>query len=157
MLRKPLLLVAVLVSSAPLAATDSSPAGIVRFWDAAGPITPLERAAVVQVPASPAIPATWEIKGVRSTFRVKRSPALLFLVRLPDRVTPSQMQLFHLTGSAARKPYPPQDSWRTVTLSATEAGDSIGLAPVGELVEGEYAFLRAGSNEAYCFGIDPPK
>jgi hypothetical protein len=118
---------------------------------------PLERADLVPVRTSAGIPATWEIKGAHSTFRLKRTPALLFLVRLAEGENPSKIQLFRLTGSAARKPYPQRDSWRTAPLSVTSAGDSVGLAPVGELNEGEYAFVRAGSNEAYCFGVDPPK
>jgi hypothetical protein len=79
----------------------------------------------------------------------------LFLVRLPNGTEASKIQLFRLTGSGIRKPYAPGESWRTATLSVTKAGDSFGLAPVGDLVEGEYAFIRPGSGEAWCFGIDP--
>jgi hypothetical protein len=153
--RKPLFLLSILLSFSALAATGSRPMDVVYFWSAAGPITPIERAAIVAVPASPAVPATWEIKGARSGFRIKRGPALLFLVRLGDGADPAKIQLFRLTGSGLRKPYAPGDSWRTTPLSVTKAGDSFGLAPVGELVEGEYAFIRPGSGEAYCFGIDP--
>lgn len=128
-----------------------------HFWEDTNAIKPLERADLVPVPASAGFPATWEIKGAHSTFRLKRGPALLFLVRLAEGENPSKIQLFRLTGSGARKPYPARDSWRTAPLSVSSAGDSVGLAPVGELNEGEYAFVRAGSNEAYCFGIDPPK
>jgi hypothetical protein len=145
------------LSFSAAASPDPRPVDVVHFWDDAGVIMPLEQASVVSVAASPGFPATWEIKGARSQFRIKRAPALLFLVRLPEGADPAKIQLFHLTGNGARKPYPPHDDWRTVTLSVTKAGDSFGLAPVGELVEGEYAFLRAGSAEAYCFGIDPPK
>jgi hypothetical protein len=139
---KPLVIVSILLSSsgalaATDAATDSRPIDVVHFWDAAGPIKPLERAAVISVPASPAVPATWEIKGTRSSFRIKRGPALLFLVRLPDGADPAKIKLFRLAGSGARKPYSGADSWKTAPLSVTKAGDSFGLAPVGELVEGE--------------------
>jgi hypothetical protein len=159
MLMKPLVIVSILLSfssswAANDAATESRPINVVHFWDSEGPIKPLERASVISVPASPAVPATWEIKGARSAFRIKRGPALLFLVRLPDGADPNKMQLFRLTGGGVRKPYPPRDSWRTAALSVTKAGDSFGLAPVGELVEGEYAFMRPGTGEAYCFGID---
>jgi len=130
---------------------------VVHFWDDTDAMKPLERAYLIPVPASAGVPATWEIKGAHSTFRLKRAPALLFLVRLAEGENPSKIQLFRLTGSGARKPYPPRDSWRTAPLSVTSAGDSVGLAPVGELNEGEYAFVRAGSNEAFCFGVDPPK
>lgn len=135
-----------------MAAADAPPLHVVRFLDDAGGITALERADLAA-----AGPGAWEIKGARSSFRIKREPALLFLVRLDDGESPSRFQLFRLTGSGARKPYPRGESWRTVTLSVTSAGDSVGLAPVGELNEGEYAFVRAGSNEAYCFGVDPAK
>jgi hypothetical protein len=160
MLLKHFVTVSILLSaSSSLSATDAStgsrPIDVVHFWDAAGPIKPLEHASVITVPASPAVPATWEIKGARSAFRIKRGPALLFLVRLPDGADPNKVQLFRLTGSGVRKPYPPRDSWRTAALSVTKAGDSFGLAPVGELVEGEYAFIRPGTGDAYCFGIDP--
>jgi hypothetical protein len=155
MLLKTLAFASIFVSFSSFAATDSRPIDVVHFWDAAGPIKPLEHAVVIPVPASPAIPATWEIKGARSAFRIKRGPALLFLVRLPEGADPGKMQLFRLTGSGTRKPYSARDSWRTAPLSVTRAGDSFGLAPVGELVEGEYAFVRAGTGEAYCFGIDP--
>lgn len=139
------------------AAMDPAPVDVVRYWGSAGSPAPLERAQVVQVPASSLAPATWEIKGERAAFRVKREPAMLFLVRLPDGERPSDIHLYRLTGSGVRRPYPARDSWSAVTLSVTGAGDSLGLAPVGELNEGEYAFLRAGSDEAWCFGIDPPK
>ncbi len=155
MLFKSLVFVSMLLSFSAFAATDSRPTGVVHFWDAAGPINPLERAAVIPVSAGPAVPATWEIKGARSAFRIKRGPALLFLVRLPDGADPAKIQLFRLTGNGARKPYSGSNSWKTAPLSVTKAGDSFGLAPVGELVEGEYAFIRPGTGEAYCFGIDP--
>lgn len=148
------LLVSILLSFA-FAEADTRPVGVVHFWDARGPINPLERASVIPVSASPAVPATWEIKGARSAFRIKRGPALLFLVRLPDGADPAKIQLFRLTGSGMRRPYSASDSWRTTPLSVTKAGDSFGLAPVGELVEGEYAFIRPGTGEAFCFGIDP--
>ncbi len=134
--------------------TNPTPLDVVHYWNDAGAIMPLERAAIVPVAASPAVPASWEIAGGRSSIRIKRAPAMLFLVRLAEGVAPDKFQLFRLTGSGVRKPYPPHDSWRTATLSVTKAGDSYGLAPVGELVEGEYAFIRAGTNQAYCFGID---
>jgi hypothetical protein len=153
----PLCFLAVGLSLSAASGTDSRPLDVVHFWDDAGSIKPLEKAEIVPVSSSAANPATWEIKGARSTFRVKRAPALLFLVRIAESERPGKIQLFRLTGSGARRPYPPRDAWRTATLSVTSAGDSIGLAPVGELNEGEYAFVRAGSNEAYCFGIDPPK
>jgi hypothetical protein len=136
------------------------PLNVVHFWDPNGSLAAIERASVTRVAASPGVSATWEIIGARSTFRIKRSPTLLFLVRLPDGVDPNKMQLIRLSGSAVRKPYTtPETSnpWRTAPLSITKAGDSYGLAPVGELTEGEYAFIRAGSNEAYCFGIDPAR
>jgi hypothetical protein len=148
-------LVSFLLSCNAFAETDTRPIGVVHFWDSRGPIIPLERASVIPVSASPAVPATWEIKGARSAFRIKRGPALLFLVRLPDGADPAKIQLFRLTGSGMRKPYSGSDSWKTAPLSVTKAGDSFGLAPVGELVEGEYAFIRPGTGEAYCFGIDP--
>jgi hypothetical protein len=150
-----LVFVSTLLSFSAFAERDTRPIGVVHFWDSRGPINPLERASVIPVSASPAVPATWEIKGARSAFRIKRGPALLFLVRLPDGADPAKIQLFRLTGSGMRKPYSGSDSWKTAPLSVTKAGDSFGLAPVGELVEGEYAFIRPGTGEAYCFGIDP--
>ena len=144
----------------PKATPRQKPLNVVHFWNPNGLLAALERASVTHVAASPAVSATWEIKGARSTVRIPRSPTLLFLVRLPDGVDPGKIQLIRLTGSAVRKPYStPETSnpWRTAPLSVTKAGDSYGLAPVGELTEGEYAFIRAGSNEAYCFGIDPAR
>jgi hypothetical protein len=154
-MRKSFILLIISLCSAALAATDARPLDVVHFWDAAGPIVPLERANVIALPASPGVAATWEIKGARSAMRIKRGPALLFLVRVADGADPNKIQLFRWRGSSARKPYSAGESWRTAPLSITKAGDSFGLAPVGELTEGEYAFLRAGSNEAYCFGVDP--
>ncbi len=151
--RKSLLLFAVGLSLS--AASDSRPIDVVHFLNESGAITPIERATVISVPASPAVPATWEISGGRSTFRIKRAPAIMFLVRVAEGVNPDKFQLFRLTGSGVRKPYPPRDSWRTATIFVSKAGDSYGLAPVGELVEGEYAFIRPGTNQAYCFGVDP--
>lgn len=157
MVRIPRVSLAIGLFIVSVAAAGTPPLDVVHFWEDTNAIKPLERADLVPVPASAGFPATWEIKGAHSTFRLKRAPALLFLVRLAEGEDPSKIQLFRLTGSGARKPYPPRDSWRTAPLSVSSAGDSVGLAPVGELNEGEYAFVRAGSNEAYCFGIDPPK
>jgi hypothetical protein len=152
--RKSLLLFALGLSLSADTRTNSRPFDVVHYWNEAGAIMPLERAAIVPVAASPAVSASWEIQGGRSSIRIKRGPAMLFVVSLADGISPDKFQLFRLTGSGVRKPYPPHDAWRTATLSVTKAGDSYGLAPVGELVEGEYAFIRAGTTQAYCFGID---
>lgn len=108
-----LVFVSTLLSFSAFAERDTRPIGVVHFWDSRGPINPLERASVIPVSASPAVPATWEIKGARSAFRIKRGPALLFLVRLPDGADPAKIQLFRLTGSGMRKPYSGSDSWKT--------------------------------------------
>jgi hypothetical protein len=154
-----LLLSSVFLAASYISAADPTPeparAEDVRFLDNAGRRLPLEHANVATVPASPGFAATWEIKGARSSMRIKREPAMLFLARLPEGGSPNQFHLFRLNAGTARKPYASSESWRTVTLSVTRAGDSYGLAPVGELTEGEYAFIRAGSNQAYCFGVDP--
>jgi hypothetical protein len=153
--RKLFIILPFVLAGGALAASDAQPGDDVRFWDAAGPIVPLEKANLVPVAASPGGTASWEIRGAKSAMRIKRNAALLFLARIPEGADPAKIQLFRLNYGAVRKPYPAGDSWRTATLSVTKAGDAYGLAPVGELNEGEYAFIRAGSNQAYCFGIDP--
>jgi hypothetical protein len=137
-------------------ANKMRPLEVVHYWDPAGPIVPVERASVVKVAAGAGEPASWEIKGAKSPFRVKRNPAMLFIVRLPEGVDANKIRLYRLSGGAVRRPYstPGSNPYRTAPLSITNAGDSIGLAPVGELTDGEYAFIRTGSSDAYCFGVD---
>jgi hypothetical protein len=148
-----------LTPSAPSSsgATDLRPLDVVHFWDADGPISPLEQAAVIHVPADAGAPATWEVKGARSPFRIKRAPATLFLVRLAVPADAGKIRLYRLSSGGNRKPASTPgiaNSWRTVPISITKAADSMGLAPVGELGDGEYAFYRAGASTAYCFGVD---
>lgn len=82
---------------------------------------------------------------------------MLFLVWLSPGEGANKIRLVRLTSGAARTPYGAavgSSSGRTVPLSVTTAAGSTGLAPVGELAPGEYVFTRAGSNDAFCFGID---
>ncbi len=73
------------------------PVDVVHYWDPAGPIVPVEQAAVIKVAAGAGQPASWEIKGAKSPFRVKRNPAMLFIVRLPQGVDPNKIKLYRLT------------------------------------------------------------
>lgn len=139
----------------PPPAPDVHPLNVVHFWNSAGQIVPIEHAAIVRLGGGG---ATWEIKGAKSPYRIRRAPAMLFLVWLPPGEDPNRIHLYRLSGGTARTPYSasgPGGAWRTVTLSISHAADSTGLAPVGELSPGEYAFVRSGSSDAYCFGIDP--
>lgn len=125
------------------------------YLDPSGPMKPIEEAPLIKVGQS-----SWKIEGARSKYRIVRNPAMLFVVRLPDGFDPSKVKLYRLSSSgSARTPYSApgmstNNSWRTVTVSFSKAGDSFGVSPIGELTEGEYAFVRAGSDNAYCFGID---
>jgi hypothetical protein len=124
------------------------------YLDPNGPMQPIERAPLIKVGQS-----SWKIEGGKSKYRIVRNPAMLFVVRLPDGFDPNKVKLYRLSGSSSRAPYSTpgmaaNNSWRTVTVSVSKAGDSYGFSPIGELSEGEYAFLRPGSDDAYCFGID---
>jgi len=140
----------------PLAASptpeEDHPYDVVHLFDEAGHIVALEQAKRVKTGT-----ASWEIKGAKSAFRIKRAPAMLFLVWLSPGENASKIHLVRLSSGAARTPYGASTgntSSRTVPLSVTTAAGSTGLAPVGELAPGEYAFTRTGSNDAFCFGID---
>lgn len=133
-------------------AEEHHPYDVVHLFDETGRIVPLEQAKLVKTGS-----ASWEIKGSKSAFRIKRAPAMLFLVWLSPGEDAKKIHLVRLTSGVARTPYGEAagtSAGRTVPLSVTTAADSTGLAPVGELAPGEYAFVRTGSNDAFCFGID---
>jgi hypothetical protein len=45
----------------------------------------------------------------------------------------------------------------TIALTASKVtGNTYVLTPVDALAPGEYSFSPANSNDAYCFGVDPP-
>lgn len=141
-------------SAPPAAVTgkaDSHPRNVVHFWDPAGPITPMEAEPIVKLAGG-----GWEIKGARSPYRVQRAPAMLFLVWLANDAEAAHIRLVRLvaggTSGSTRRPY--SLTGGSVPLSLTPAGGSVGLAPVGELAAGEYAFVMPGGAQAYCFGVD---
>lgn len=133
-------------ASAP-SKSDFHPLNVVHFWDPAGPITPLEAASIVRLPG-----AGWEIKGPRSPYRIQRAPAMLFLIWLPDGADARKIKLVRLVSGNARRPY--SLGGADMPLSLTPAGGSVGLAPVGDLAAGEYAFVMPGGTQAYCFAVE---
>ena len=126
---------------------DTHPLNVVHFWNPAGPITPLEAEPIVRVAG-----AGWEIKGPHSPYRVQRAPGMLFLVWLADNADARKIKLVRLVSGSARRPY--SLTGADMPLSLTPAGGSVGLAPVGELAAGEYAFVMAGGTQAYCFAVE---
>jgi hypothetical protein len=167
--------------AAPVPATAPSPAGstrsaemIVRKPDQIGAIylqedsgnlLPVERTEAVAHPGSAGPRARrsngqyWEIPGERAPFRLTSGSRTQFVVEMPAGIAPGTFSLYPLesTGYTRRtKAGTGNGPAVTIPLAVTKVeGNTYVLAPAKTLAPGEYSFSPAGSNDAYCFGIDP--
>jgi hypothetical protein len=99
------------------------------------------------------------IDGLRSSVRLKSDQKMMFVVRLANGVDPRIFNLYPLAtkkGGRGTKLDSKKKTLVTIPLNMTRVGaSSYGLVPDAALPAGEYAFSPKGSNDAYCFGIDP--
>ena len=84
---------------------------------------------------------------------------MLFVVRLANGVDPRVFHLYTLDSKkGARAPKIDSKTKTRVTqrFNSTRVGaSSYGLVPEAALPPGEYGFSPNGSNDIYCFGVDP--
>ncbi|MGO9263156.1 MAG: hypothetical protein ACLQU1_43785 [Bryobacteraceae bacterium] len=131
--------------------------GAVYFRNGSGNLVPLER---TQAEARKrGATQYWEMPGARSPIRLKTAASLLFAVRLAKGIDPDSFSLFPLetaNGSRRTKTDPRRkNAPLTVAFDVTKAGESTYNLTVKDLAPGEYAFSPDGSNDGYCFGVDP--
>ena len=132
---------------------------MVYFWNGKG-LIPLEVNQAVERKSRST--EYWEMQGPKSRVRVNADSDLVFILRLPKGVNPAGYSLFVLeTVNGSRR-------------TRTQAGRRGGLATwpvdikindesslityaltVKDLQPGEYSFSQSGTNDAYCFGVDP--
>lgn len=139
--------------------------GAVYLRDESGKFIPLQRSTATYLPTPVGIVYTgayrdfYAIDGLRSSVRLKSDQKMMFVVRLANGVDPRIFNLYPLAtkkGARITKLDPKRKTLVAIPLNVTRVGaSSYGLVPDAALPAGEYAFSPKGSNDAYCFGIDP--
>jgi hypothetical protein len=163
--------------AAPLAATAQAPRvvygpepewlGAVYFRDESGKFIPLERSTAAYLPIGAGYGYSpnrlyfefYAMEGASSSVRFKSGQKMVFVVRLANGVDPRVFNLYPLVAKKGRrgtKLDPKTKALVKLTVNVSRVGaSSYGLIPEAALPPGEYAFSPRGSNDAYCFGIDP--
>ena len=104
----------------------------------------------------------YEIPGPRSRIRLSEGPILVFILRLPKGVDPASYSLFVLAavdgsrrtraGTGSRGGFA---TW-PVDIEINDQSSLITYSLTAkDLPAGEYCFSPNGSNDGYCFGVDP--
>jgi len=102
----------------------------------------------------------WEMAAPHSPVRLSETSRLVFILRLPQGVNPASYSLFQLVtvdGSRRTQPSGPGGlmTW-PVDIEINDESSLITYAlTVRDLPAGEYSFSPSGSNDGYCFGVDP--
>ena len=133
--------------------------GMVYFWNGKV-LTPLEPNEAVERRSGST--AYFEMPGPQSRVRLNEASSLVFIVRLPQGVDPASYSLFPLATVNSSRRTRSQTGRRGVLLTwpvDIEKNDESSLMTyafrVRDLPIGEYSFSPSGSNDSYCFGVDP--
>ena len=133
--------------------------GVVYFWNGKV-LTPLESNEAVERRSGST--AYFEMPGPQSRVRLNEASSLVFIVRLPQGVDPASYSLFPLATVNSSRRTRSQTGRRGVLLTwpvDIEKNDESSLMTyafrVRDLPIGEYSFSPSGSNDSYCFGVDP--
>lgn len=101
----------------------------------------------------------FEMQGTHSPVRFKTGQKLPFVVRMAEGADPKKFSLFVLetnTRTRRTKAGAGEGVLQTVPFTVKQIdGTDYFLTPGDDLAPGEYAFSPEGSNDSYCFGIDP--
>lgn len=109
-----------------------------------------------------------QFDGTISTVRVDQDRGTDFVISLSSGMDPSNYRLFRLEVTkesrqlvlaratvASALEYEKADLGLVqVPIDISRFGEAYKLSPSQPLTQGEYAFFRRGSNEAFCFGVD---
>ena len=132
---------------------------MVYFWNGKG-LIPLE----VNQAAEHRKGSTeyWEMPGPQSRARLNEASILVFILRLPKGVDPASYSLFPLVTVNGSRRTRSQAGGRgglvtwPVHIEINDDSSVITYAlTVKDLPAGEYSFSPSGSNDGYCFGVDP--
>jgi hypothetical protein len=139
--------------------SQSQEIGVVYVWNGRV-LTPLERTQAVERKSGST--PYWEMPGPQSRVRVNEASSLVFAVYLPNGVDPASYSLFPLaTVNGGRRTRSQSGrggglvTW-PVDIEKKNGANIIAYAlTVRDLPPGEYSFSPSGSNDGYCFGVDP--
>jgi hypothetical protein len=139
--------------------SQSQEIGAVYVWNGRV-LTPLERTQAVERKSGST--PYWEMPGPQSRVRLNEASSLVFAVYLPNGVDPASYSLFPLaTVNGGRRTRSQSGrggglvTW-PVDIEKQNGANIIAYAlTVRDLPPGEYSFSPSGSNDGYCFGVDP--
>jgi hypothetical protein len=133
--------------------------GTVYFWNGKG-LIPLEPNQAVEHRSRST--EYFEIPAAQSPVRLSEASSLVFILRLPKEVDPASYSLFPLAtvnGSRRTRSQPGRRGGLVTWPVKIEINDESSLVTyaltVRDLPAGEYSFSQSGSNDTYCFGVDP--
>jgi len=141
--------------------------GVFYFLDSVNDsLMPMERqVAVMKTRGMIKTQVLVQLTGEKSPFRLKTDQKVEFVVNLPNGVDPNKYHLYLFSVKKGKRELILAQSTMTgaksnfvqVPFNVTKFGGSYKYTPSQALSPGEYGFFPMGSNDASCFGIDPPK
>ncbi len=133
--------------------------GVVYSWNGKV-LTPLERNQAVEHRKGST--QYFEMAGPQSRVRLNEASSLVFILRLPRGVDPASYSLFPLATIDGGRRTQSQRGRRgglmtwPVDIEKNDESSLITYAlTVRDLPTGEYSFSASGSDDGYCFGVDP--
>ncbi len=146
-------------SAPPRGLSQPEEIGTVYFWNGRV-LVPLERDQAVEHKKGST--QYWEMQAPQSPVRLSESSSLVFILRLPNGVDPASYSLFPLVTVAGNRRTQSQGGRRgglmtwPVDIDKNDESSLVTYAlTVRDLPTGEYSFSPSGSNDGYCFGVDP--
>ncbi len=131
------------------------------FLRGAARLIPLEREMGMMVRGGGAYgmggSSVYRIPGGNSPVRVRRGDRVVFVVRLNGGAGAGMFQLYRLESRMNYRQTLPAMGGRPAALAVTISnvgGGVYEIAPVRQLIPGEYALSPMDSNQSYCFGVD---
>ena len=146
-------------SAPPRGLSQPEEIGTVYFWNGRV-LIPLERNQAVDHKKGST--RYWEMPAPQSPVRLSEASSLVFILRLPNGVDPASYSLFPLATVAGSRRTRSQGgrvgglmTW-PVDIDKNDESSLVTYAlTVRDLPTGEYSFSPSGSNDGYCFGVDP--
>lgn len=136
-------------------ASQAQEVGVVYSWNGTA-LIPLERNQAVEHGGA------FEMRGPRSSVRLKEDSSLVFVVYLREGTDPAGYSLFVLETVDGNRRTRPQPGHRGALMTwpvDIKKKDGVNVITyaliVRDLPTGEYSFSPSTSNVGYCFGVDP--
>jgi len=131
--------------------------GVVYFRNGSGELIPLERTQAVERKKGSV--QYWEMQPARSPVRLQAASEMQFVVKLDSGTGPEAYGLYPMESAANARRTKAQAGRKaapaTLEFETAKAGESVYTFTVKGMAPGEYSFSPSGSNDAYCFGVDP--